>query len=126
MNGLLGSVLPLYLVAANVVTFLLYGLDKARARRGAWRISERTLLTAAFAGGCAGALLGDAAVPPQDAAQNLPNSGAPCLRPLGRDPGAASVADAGGRMTLNTAAAPQRTPLFCFYRVFLPGGRMQV
>lgn len=34
MNGLLGSVLPLYLVAANVVTFLLYGLDKARARRG--------------------------------------------------------------------------------------------
>ncbi|MCC8099424.1 MAG: DUF1294 domain-containing protein [Clostridiales bacterium] len=58
MNGLLGRVLPLYLVAANVVTFLLYGLDKAKARRGAWRISERTLLTAAFAGGCVGALLG--------------------------------------------------------------------
>ncbi len=58
MNGLLGRILPLYLVAANVVTFLLYGLDKARARRGAWRISERTLLTAAFAGGCVGALLG--------------------------------------------------------------------
>ncbi len=58
MNGLLGRVLPLYLAAANVVTFLLYGLDKARARRGAWRISERTLLTAAFAGGCVGALLG--------------------------------------------------------------------
>ncbi|MCD8342418.1 MAG: DUF1294 domain-containing protein [Clostridiales bacterium] len=58
MDGLLGRVLPLYLAAANVVTFFLYGLDKSKARRGAWRISERTLLTAAFVGGCVGALLG--------------------------------------------------------------------
>ncbi|MCD8367467.1 MAG: DUF1294 domain-containing protein [Clostridiales bacterium] len=58
MGGLLGRVLPLYLAAANVVTFFLYGLDKSKARRGAWRISERTLLTAAFVGGCVGALLG--------------------------------------------------------------------
>ncbi len=58
MDGFLGRALPLYLVAANVVTFFLYGLDKFKASRGAWRISERTLLTAAFVGGCAGALLG--------------------------------------------------------------------
>lgn len=36
----------------------LYGLDKWKAVHGRWRISERTLLLAALAGGFAGALTG--------------------------------------------------------------------
>lgn len=47
-----------YLIGINVVTFLLYGNDKSRARRHAWRIPEKTLLGAAVIGGSVGALLG--------------------------------------------------------------------
>lgn len=50
--------LCLYLIGINVVTFLLYGNDKSRARRHAWRIPEKTLLGAAVIGGSVGALLG--------------------------------------------------------------------
>lgn len=47
-----------YLVSVNLFTFVLYGQDKRRARRGQWRISERLLLECAFAGGGVGAGLG--------------------------------------------------------------------
>lgn len=47
-----------YLVAANVVAFLVYGIDKLKARRHAWRIPEATLLLLAAAGGSVGAWLG--------------------------------------------------------------------
>ena len=47
-----------YLAAANVITALLYGADKAKARRGAWRIPERVLLGCGIGGGALGALLG--------------------------------------------------------------------
>lgn len=50
--------LCLYLIGINVVTFLLYGNDKSRARRRSWRIPEKTLLGAAVIGGSVGALLG--------------------------------------------------------------------
>jgi|GEM_PF-301285 Predicted membrane protein len=39
----------LYLVA-NLCVFLLYGMDKHRARAGDWRIPERILLLAALVG----------------------------------------------------------------------------
>ena len=32
-----------YLAAVNLVTFTVYGVDKAKARRGAWRVPEKTL-----------------------------------------------------------------------------------
>ena len=48
----------LYLIAINVVTFLVYGLDKWKAKRDAWRIKESTLLLLAVVGGSVGALLG--------------------------------------------------------------------
>lgn len=50
--------LNIYLIMINLVTFALYGIDKKRARRSQWRISEKTLLLTALAGGSAGALLG--------------------------------------------------------------------
>jgi uncharacterized membrane protein YsdA (DUF1294 family) len=47
-----------YLIAINVVTFLIYGIDKWKAKRSSWRISEATLLILAVIGGSIGALLG--------------------------------------------------------------------
>ena len=47
-----------YLVAVNVMTFLVYGIDKFKAKRGKWRISEFTLLILAIIGGSIGACLG--------------------------------------------------------------------
>ena len=40
-----------YLLAINIATFLLYGIDKYKAKKGKWRISEATLLTMAAIGG---------------------------------------------------------------------------
>lgn len=51
-------VLIWYLCAVNVITFLLYGLDKQKAIRRKWRIPESVLLTAAAIGGSAGAFFG--------------------------------------------------------------------
>ena len=51
--GILG-----YLVIINIVTFVVYGIDKWKAKRGNWRISEATLLMLAVIGGTIGALLG--------------------------------------------------------------------
>lgn len=44
-----------YLILINALTFLLYYYDKQKARCGAWRISEKTLLFVAFLGGSVGA-----------------------------------------------------------------------
>ena len=54
----MAEALQYYLIIINVVTFLVYGIDKALAKQGCWRISEATLLTLAVIGGCIGALLG--------------------------------------------------------------------
>ena len=42
----------------NIITFTLYGIDKRRARKSKWRISEATLIACAFLMGGLGALLG--------------------------------------------------------------------
>ena len=47
-----------YLLAVNIVTFLLYGIDKYKAKKGKWRISEATLLMMAVIGGSIGAWSG--------------------------------------------------------------------
>ena len=48
----------IYFLAINVVTFFLYGIDKWKARRDKWRISEAALLGLAVIGGSIGAWLG--------------------------------------------------------------------
>ena len=42
----------------NLLTFIIYGIDKSRAKRGAWRIPEKYLLSFAFLCGGFGAWLG--------------------------------------------------------------------
>lgn len=48
----------LYLLLINGVGFLLMGIDKRRAKRGAWRISEKSLFLSPLLGGTVGAILG--------------------------------------------------------------------
>ena len=43
-NGIeMTEALLYYLIVINVVTFLVYGIDKWKAKQGSWRISEATL-----------------------------------------------------------------------------------
>ena len=52
------SVLILYLIIVNLVGFAIMGIDKKRAIRGAWRISEASLFLTAILGGSLGCILG--------------------------------------------------------------------
>ena len=60
--GILEQDVMIYLWAAvvawNFITFIVYGIDKRRATKGKWRISETALLACAFLMGGMGALLG--------------------------------------------------------------------
>ena len=47
-----------YLVLINVITFIVYGIDKLKAKKGRWRIPESTLLLLAIIGGSIGAWYG--------------------------------------------------------------------
>lgn len=46
------------LLVWNLVVFMTYGLDKGKARKAAYRISEKTLLLMAYLGGGLGAWAG--------------------------------------------------------------------
>ncbi|HFI0300869.1 TPA: DUF1294 domain-containing protein [Streptococcus suis] len=48
----------LFLMIWNLVVFLVYGLDKGKARKGSYRISEKTLLLLTYVGGGLGAWAG--------------------------------------------------------------------
>ena len=48
----------LYLIIVNAAAFLLMLADKLKAKRGAWRIPEATLMGMAAIGGSVGALAG--------------------------------------------------------------------
>ncbi len=51
-------ILMWYLIIVNIGTWLAFGLDKWKAKTGAWRIPERVLLLLALAGGSVGAMAG--------------------------------------------------------------------
>lgn len=44
------------LIAGSLISFVLYGVDKSKAKRGAWRIPEKVLLLWGFLCGSVGAL----------------------------------------------------------------------
>ena len=44
--------------AISLITFIIYGVDKSRARNGEWRIRESVLLWLGIFGGAVGALIG--------------------------------------------------------------------
>lgn len=48
----------IYLIIINAAAFCLMGADKHKARRGLYRIPEKTLFLAALLGGSAGAWIG--------------------------------------------------------------------
>lgn len=47
-----------YLAVMNLITLITYGIDKSKAKKGRWRISEKALILLAAVGGSIGALLG--------------------------------------------------------------------
>ena len=47
-----------WVALSSLLGFAMMGVDKARARHGEWRISERTLLATAFIGGAFGIVIG--------------------------------------------------------------------
>ena len=55
---MMGTYILYYLAAINVITFLVYGIDKLKAQKGKWRIPEATLLLLAIVGGSIGAWCG--------------------------------------------------------------------
>ena len=52
------KILLIYLVTMNAAAFFVYGIDKWKAKRSRWRISETALLVLALLGGSIGAWLG--------------------------------------------------------------------
>ena len=48
----------IYFAAINVVTFFMYGVDKWKAKRSKWRVSESALIWMSVFGGSLGAWLG--------------------------------------------------------------------
>ncbi|SHM78729.1 Uncharacterized membrane protein YsdA, DUF1294 family [Anaerosporobacter mobilis DSM 15930] len=51
-------IILIYLVVMNIIGFAIMGIDKSKAKRGAWRIPEKTLFLIAILGGSIGSLLG--------------------------------------------------------------------
>ena len=52
------QIIAYYLIIFNIVTFLVYGIDKWKAKKSLWRIREASLLVLAVLGGSIGAWLG--------------------------------------------------------------------
>ena len=55
---MLYKILAAYLVIVNLLGFAVMGIDKKRAIRGVWRISEASLFLTALVGGSLGCTLG--------------------------------------------------------------------
>lgn len=50
--------ISIYLLIINIFSFLIMFIDKTRAKHKEWRISEKSLISYAIAGGSIGMLLG--------------------------------------------------------------------
>ena len=54
----MNSIIIGYIIAINIFAFIQFGMDKSRAVRQQWRISEKRLLGTALLGGSVGSWLG--------------------------------------------------------------------
>lgn len=52
------TIIGIYFILVNLGSFIMMGLDKSRARAGAWRIPESRFLLVSAAGGAVGVMLG--------------------------------------------------------------------
>lgn len=52
------TILLFYLFGVNLLAFIVYGVDKSKARKSRWRIPETALLMLAVVGGSVGAWMG--------------------------------------------------------------------
>lgn len=48
----------IYILIINVIAFVLFGIDKHKARQGLWRIPEKFIFLSAILGGSIGAICG--------------------------------------------------------------------
>lgn len=48
----------IYLLIMNLFTFLIMGIDKKKAKKGSWRVPEKTLFTLVILGGGIGGIVG--------------------------------------------------------------------
>lgn len=58
MDGKMTLVIVIAVVLMNLLTFVMYGIDKRKAQSRKWRIPEATLIGMSFAFGSVGACLG--------------------------------------------------------------------
>lgn len=47
-----------YFVLVNIISFVVFGIDKYKAKKEEWRIQEKVLILLAGIGGCIGGILG--------------------------------------------------------------------
>ena len=52
------KLLLIYITLVSVITFIVFGIDKLKAKKSWWRIPESTLMILAIIGGSIGALFG--------------------------------------------------------------------
>lgn len=58
MEKILLLILFVYVCIINIIAFFLMGIDKAKSKKHAFRIPEKTLFLSAILGGSVGAILG--------------------------------------------------------------------
>ena len=52
------KIAAVYIVLINIMAFIVYGIDKAKAKQNKWRIPEKVLIIFAILCGSIGAILG--------------------------------------------------------------------
>ena len=57
LMNILIKIFIIYLISVNIAAFIIYGVDKRRAKKQQWRISEATLFILALIGGSVGSEL---------------------------------------------------------------------
>lgn len=58
MNETIRNTIFVYLLIMNLIGFLLMGIDKNKAKKQTWRVSEKALFLASLIGGSLGTLVG--------------------------------------------------------------------